>query len=73
MLGHADEKTLTAKPTPLSDLPISRDLRKRLREQGFVTVEALFLVTGKDLLEVEGFKRGDIGALKEALENFHPQ
>ncbi|KAJ6479118.1 hypothetical protein C8R45DRAFT_1156734 [Mycena sanguinolenta] len=70
LLGHADQKRLSAKSTPLSNLPISSDLGKRLREQGFVTVEALFLVTGKDLLEVGGFKRGDIGALKEALTYF---
>ncbi|KAJ6479088.1 hypothetical protein C8R45DRAFT_1006574 [Mycena sanguinolenta] len=69
-LGRADDKTLTTKPTPLSDFPISRDLRKRLRDQGFVTVEGLFMVTGRDLLRVDGFERGDICALKEALENF---
>ncbi|KAF7358597.1 hypothetical protein MSAN_01198200 [Mycena sanguinolenta] len=66
-LGNADGKTLTAKP--LSDLLIDENLRKRLRQQGFITAGALFFVTGRDLLDIDDFKRGDIGALKDALAN----
>ncbi|KAF7340493.1 hypothetical protein MSAN_02120700 [Mycena sanguinolenta] len=70
LLGHADERTLTIRPAPLSDLPIDVGLRKRLRQQGFMTVGALFMVTGGDLLKVDGFELGDIGTLKDALEDF---
>ncbi|KAJ6479115.1 hypothetical protein C8R45DRAFT_1076723 [Mycena sanguinolenta] len=60
LLGHGDEKALIAKPTPLVKFPIDGGLRKRLVQQGFVTVEALFMVTGRDLLNVDGIERGDI-------------
>ncbi|KAF7340499.1 hypothetical protein MSAN_02121300 [Mycena sanguinolenta] len=70
LLGDVDKMTLTGKPRPLSDLSIHEDLRKRLRQQGFVTVGALFMVSGGDLLKVDGFELGDICALKWALKSF---
>ncbi|KAJ6479090.1 hypothetical protein C8R45DRAFT_1006583 [Mycena sanguinolenta] len=76
VLGHPHGNTLNAPPTLLANYSMAKHpnedkkLRHMLSEQGFVTVGALFVVTGKDLAEV-GFNIGHIAALKGALREFN--
>ncbi|KAF7341649.1 hypothetical protein MSAN_02062700 [Mycena sanguinolenta] len=65
-LGCAHERTLNAPPTLLADYAMAEELREMLLHQGFVTVGALFMVTGEDLVKV-GFKTGHIATLKRIL------
>ncbi|KAF7358598.1 hypothetical protein MSAN_01198300 [Mycena sanguinolenta] len=68
-LGRAHERTLNAPPTLLADYSMAEELREMLLQQGFVTVGALVMVTGEDLVKV-GFKTGHIATLKEILRRF---
>ncbi|KAJ7456786.1 hypothetical protein B0H11DRAFT_2065473 [Mycena galericulata] len=54
---------------PLDELDLKDRLRRRLHEQGFVTVGGLLEVYDADLKDV-GFKIGEIAGLKGALEAF---
>ncbi|KAF7342863.1 hypothetical protein MSAN_02002500 [Mycena sanguinolenta] len=67
-LGRPENAMSETSPTLLANYRMDEDLRKVLSEQGFVTVGALFMVTGDDLAEV-GFKLGRVADLKEILIN----